>query len=91
METTRTEACGSDLLGSTTALLQRVRAQFVQRLEEYEAIRAAEERRKSDQADAVFDNLALDLGMKTLKARVEWCDEAIERLTRLGARGPSGA
>ena len=27
METTRTEACGSDLLGSTTALLQRVRSE----------------------------------------------------------------
>lgn len=75
----------------TSAFLERVRARFVQRLEEYEAIRERESATRDVGADALFDTLALDLGMKTLRARVEWCDEAIRRLAALDEPGPSRA
>ena len=66
-------------------------AGFVERLQEYEAIRTQEEKAKGGPVEALFDNLALDLGLKTLRARVEWCDEAISRLAALGEGGPSHA
>ncbi|MEM7202082.1 MAG: PadR family transcriptional regulator [Planctomycetota bacterium] len=71
----------------TAALLERVRDKFVERLRQYQAIQATEANRghgASPDHDAVFGTLALDLGMKTLQARIEWCDEAIRRLTGLG-------
>lgn len=75
----------------TTAFLERVRDSFIRRLHEYEAIRDQEEKAKTDQVDVFFDTLALDLGLKTLQARVEWCDEAISRLAALGEADPSNA
>lgn len=75
----------------TTAFLERVRERFLDRLHEYERIRAEEEASKDGVADAIFDTLALDLGVKTLRARVEWCDEAIRRLAALDDSSPSHA
>ena len=75
----------------TTAFLERVRERFVQRLEEYEALRRREEEATESEADALVGNLALDFGLETLRARVEWCDEAIRRLGALGGGGTSRA
>lgn len=74
----------------TGAFLARVRERFVERLEQYEALKARESESVGE-SDALFDNLALDLGLKTLRARVEWCDEVIERLAGLDGDGASRA
>ena len=75
----------------TRAFLAQVRDRFVERLQQYEALRDAEESSARGSKDALFDNLALDLGLKTLRARVEWCDEAIQRLAALDQGEASGA
>jgi hypothetical protein len=75
----------------TTAFLERVRESFLERLREYEALRAQEEKAKEGQVDEFFGTLALDLGLKTLKARIEWCDEAISRLAALDGADPTRA
>ena len=63
----------------TTRLLEEVKERFVERLEKYEAVRI-----KQDQSGELFDRLSLDLSMKTLKARIEWCDDTIQLLTQPG-------
>lgn len=70
----------------TTELLQNVRSRFIERLEKFEAQSNAEENDKKRKEDELFDKLSLDLSVKTLKARVEWCDEAIQRLAQLDER-----
>lgn len=75
----------------TTAFLERVRDRFVERLRQYEAIRAEAAGEDERPEDAVFGSLALDLGMKTLQARIEWCDEAIRRLAGIDGARPSNA
>lgn len=75
----------------TTELLQSLRQRFVERLEKYEAQIAAEEQTKTGKTDEIFDKLALDLSMKTLQARVDWCDQAIRRLSQMGERGLENA
>lgn len=65
--------------------LQRVRERFAARLAQYEARRSAAEH-EDPKAD-LLGNLALDLGLKTLRARVEWCDEAIAKLGLLTRAG----
>lgn len=74
-----------------TALLQRARERFVERLAEYEALRVQEEKGKAGKIAALFDNLALDLGVRTLEARIEWCDEAIRQLAAVSKRRNSRA
>lgn len=78
--------CQSRDQEKTTALLESVRQRFVERLKKYEALGNAEEQANKEEADKFFDKLALDLSVKTLKARIEWCDEVIGQLTSLDER-----
>lgn len=74
-----------------TELLQDVRKRFVERLEEYEKNSAFEEENKKDAGEELFEKLSLDLSVKTLQARIEWCDEVIQRLSLLDGRGTENA
>jgi DNA-binding PadR family transcriptional regulator len=75
----------------TTVFLERVRDSFIERLREYEALRAEEGKAKEGTVDVFFDTLALDLGLKTLQARIEWCEEALSRLAALDGADPANA
>lgn len=75
----------------TTDLLQSLRSRFVERLEKYEALKLKEEQSETDASEELFDKLALDLSMKTLQARIEWCDKAIQQISLLNEQGTSHA
>ncbi|MEM8713771.1 MAG: PadR family transcriptional regulator [Planctomycetota bacterium] len=74
----------------TAAFLERVRERFVERLAEYEASREVESSHGAS-GDSLLQGLALDLGLKTMQARIEWCDDAIERLKGLKGTRPDSA
>ena len=75
----------------TTTLLEGVRDRFVERLEKYKALEAAESRKADEEGDEFFDKLALDLSVRTLQARIEWCNDAIGQLKQLSPGEPKHA
>ena len=71
----------------TRAFLIRLRERFAERLEQYETMR----REESASDDALLDNLALDLGLETMRARLSWCEQTIRKLSELDGGATSRA
>ena len=74
----------------TATLLESVRDRFVDRLNKYESLQSQSEG-ESVGKNEFIDSLALDLSVKTLQARIDWCNEALRRLTDLIEQEPGHA
>ncbi len=75
----------------TTELLEGVRDRFLERLEKYRALEVSESQKADQDGEEFFDKLALDLSIKTLQARIDWCNDAIVRLRQLSSGEPEHA